>query len=66
MVAILQERWITSPALDLHTDASGSLGYGAILKEHWIMGAWPEHLIDFPITFKEIFPVVLDIYGLRR
>ena len=62
---LLQERWITSPALDLHTDASGSLGYGAIFKEHWIMGAWPEHLIDFPITFKEIFPVVLalEIWG---
>ena len=24
------------------------------------MGKWPLQLVDLPITFKEIFPIVLD------
>ena len=62
---LLPDRWVTSPSLDLYTDAAGSLGFGALFKTHWIMGAWPEQIKDLPITFKEIFPIVLalEIWG---
>ena len=56
---LLQEKWVTSPSLNLYTDAAGSVGFGAIFKKHWLMGRWPLHLVDLPITFKEIFPIVL-------
>ena len=62
---LLQDRWVTSPSLDLYTDAAGSLGFGALFKTHWIMGAWPEQIKDIPITIKEMFPIVLalEIWG---
>ena len=56
---LLQENWVTSPSLNLYTDAGGSFGFGAIFQNHWLMGKGPEQLVGFPITFKEIFPIVL-------
>ena len=46
-------------------DASGSFGFRAIFQNHWLMGKWPKQLVDLPITFKEIFPIVLafEIWG---
>ena len=62
---LLKDKWLTTPSLDLYTDAAGSVGFGAIFGNHWLMGKWPDHLKDFPITFKEIFPIVLafEIWG---
>ena len=64
---LLQEKWVTSPSLNLYTDASGSIGFGAIFQNHWLMGKWPKQLVDLPITFKEIFPIVLafEIWGAQ-
>lgn len=62
---LLKDKWLTSSSLDLYTDAAGSVGFGAIFGKQWLMGKWPNHLKDFPITFKEIFPIVLafEIWG---
>lgn len=62
---LLPLRWITSSSLHLFTDAAGSLGYGAILRSKWLYGAWPDHLAQHNITFKELFPIVLsfEIWG---
>ena len=56
---LLSERWITSPSLHLHTDAAGSLGYGAIMNTKWFYGSWPSAIEHLPITYKEMFPIVL-------
>jgi hypothetical protein len=64
---LLQKRWLTSDALHLHTDASGSIGYGAILQSHWFYGTWSEIWLSFDITFKELLPIVLalEIWGSK-
>lgn len=62
---LLHKRWVTSDTLHLHTDASGSLGYGAILHSHWFYGTWPKIWLTYDITFKELLPIVLalEIWG---
>lgn len=62
---LLKQRWLSSPSLHLHTDAAGSLGYGAIFNNSWFYGEWPNHMTSFHITFKELFPIVLalEIWG---
>ena len=42
--------------LHLHTDASGTLGYGAIFGSKCFFCSWPSHLADYAITLKELFP----------
>jgi hypothetical protein len=42
---LLQNVWLTSDALHIDTDASGSIGYGAILQSHWFYGTWSEILV---------------------
>jgi len=37
----LDFNWLSSKTLHLYTDASGSLGYGAVFGQHWFSGAWP-------------------------
>lgn len=41
------------------TDASGSIGYGAIYKQQWFNGWWVPAHISQSIAFKELFPIVL-------
>ena len=62
---LLEQRWISSDSLHFYTDAAGSIGFGAVFNTHWFHGLWPEHLKRFPITFKELFPIVLalEIWG---
>ena len=50
--------------LDLFTDASGSIGYGAFFDGHWVADAWPKALQTCApdITFKELFPIVLALH----
>jgi hypothetical protein len=35
--------WHDSRTLNLYTDTTGSLGFGAIFGPYWCYGAWPEH-----------------------
>ena len=58
---LLEQRWISSDSLHFYTDAAGSIGFGAVFNSHWFHGLWPEHLKRFPITFKELFPIVLAL-----
>ena len=54
----LDEKWITSEVLELHTDAAGSLGYGAILENRWFYGAWPAEWRNLNIAILELYPIV--------
>ena len=59
---LLQEhRWVTSDSLHFHTDASGTLGYGAVFKTHWFYGPWQDHQAPNGITWKELYPIVLAV-----
>ena len=41
------------------SDGSGSWGCGAFWKSKWFHFPWPSSLHDFPITTKELVPVVV-------
>lgn len=58
---LLDRRWVEAETIHFHTDASGSLGYGAIFQSHWFSGTWPDHLLACSITLKELFPIVLAL-----
>jgi ribonuclease HI len=57
----LDQKWLTNEAIHLYTDASGALGYGAILATHWFYGSWPAQITDTNITYKELFPITLSL-----
>ena len=44
----LNDKWLNSRKLNLFTDASGALGFGAIFGNHWYYGRWPNEW-DFRI-----------------
>ena len=41
---LLDNRWRSSPSLNLYTDAAGSKGFAAILGSSWFYGPWPANL----------------------
>ena len=50
-----------SPPIDMEmsSDASGSLGFGAVFGSHWLHGKWPPALQSSSIEYKELFPIVV-------
>ena len=55
------DKWLTSVKLNLYTDASKSLGYGALLGRQWFYGEWPESWKAKNIATLELFPIVLAL-----
>ena len=59
----LSSTWHDSNTLDLHTDASGALGYGGIYRNKWFQGKWKSHqLLDQPgvsIAWQELYAIVV-------
>ena len=51
--------WIPSTTLNLFTDSSGTIGYGAYFDGRWFQGRWSKDLIERSIQWKELFPIVL-------
>ena len=45
--------------LEMASDASGSLGFGAVFRTHWLYGKWPSALQSASIEYKELFPIVV-------
>lgn len=62
----LSDEWEHSDSLKLFTDASGVLGYAAILGDKWFNGKWPVAMQCMHITIKELFPIVvaMEYWGL--
>ena len=52
----LHDGWLDSNTLQLYTDASGSLGYGATFGDDWCYGTWPDQWKGFNIAILEFFP----------
>ena len=44
---------------DLHTDASGSFGCGAVWAQRWFQFEWPQEFVEVPIVPKEFLPIVM-------
>ncbi|KAL9954485.1 hypothetical protein ACROYT_G042033 [Oculina patagonica] len=59
----LAPSWVDSETLELHTDASGALGYGGIFKSKWFSGPWePHQKLGEPgisIAWQELFALVV-------
>lgn len=56
---MLQADWESAADLQLHTDASGTLGFGAYFKGAWISGRWSEEQLTRSIQWKELFAIVV-------
>ena len=54
---MLQADWQTAADLNLFTDASGTLGFGAYFKGAWIMGTWSKEQLSRSIQWKELFAI---------
>ena len=57
----LSRNWITNSSLQLYTDASGSLGHGAVFRDQWFYGPWPDSWKPFNIAVLEFYPIVLSV-----
>lgn len=59
----ISSHWVTSDVLSLHTDASGSLGFGGIFQTHWFQGSWAPHQqlgqTGISIAWQELFAFVV-------
>jgi len=58
----INEKRLSSDSLGLYTDASGSKGYGAIYKNNWFYGPFPESWHKANITFLELYPIVIAVF----
>ena len=58
----LEDTWLNSSKLNLFTDASGALGFGAIFGSHWCYGKWPSDWQYQNIAILEFYPIVLSLY----
>ena len=63
----LDFQWLSSPHLHLYTDASGSLGYGAVFHQNWFYSPWPPSRTSKNIIVLEMFLIVLStkIWGTQ-
>ena len=58
----LSDDWYDSHQLQLYTDASGTLGFGAIFGRHWCYGEWPDSWRHRNIAYLEFYPIVLSLH----
>ena len=54
--------WAPLPDFQVSSNASGSLGYGAIFNNQWFFGAWSALQQPLSIAYKELFPIVVAAY----
>ncbi|XP_078365995.1 uncharacterized protein LOC144650218 [Oculina patagonica] len=48
-----------SPDLEVTSDASGSVGFGAYFNDEWFSGSWASSQASQSIAYKELFPIVI-------
>ena len=55
------------PDLEILTDASGAIGFGAIWGSAWFNGSWLHQQVDKSIAYKELFPIAIAaaVWGHR-
>ena len=66
-VMLTEQAWRSSDNLNLYTDASAEIGFGAFFRGSWTQGRWPSSIrcLKLSIAFLELFPIVLalDLWG---
>eukprot|EP00117_Sycon_ciliatum_P024777 scpid57113/ scgid4981/ len=55
----LHPQWTPSPDMQLFTDASGSVGWGAYNHGRWIRGTWSEKDAERSIEWKELYAILV-------
>ena len=55
---ILETEWTTTPSMNLYTDASGTLGWGAYWSGRWLQAHWSLDDCKKDIVWKELFAIV--------
>ena len=62
-ISILRKPSLTSLEVQLHSDASGSWGYGAVWGSAWFQVSWhqqvPHKFVLSSIVVKELLPIIL-------
>ena len=51
--------WTPSPDLQLYTDSSGTISFGAYCQGSWFNGRWSQEHLQHSIQWKELYPIVL-------
>ncbi|CAH3159243.1 unnamed protein product, partial [Porites lobata] len=59
------DQWKNFIQLEVYTDASGALGYGAAFGRHWCYGLWPHSWCHLNIALLELYPIVLSLHLWR-
>ena len=59
---ILQSNWLHSGSMQLYTDASGTLGWGAYWSGRWLQRSWSTTQQTRDITWKELFAIVMAVH----
>ena len=57
----IDTHFLTGDYLQLFTDASGGVGYGAVCVPEWFWGTWPTSWYSLNITVLELYPTVADV-----
>ena len=58
---MIQPNWESSSDLQLYTDASGTLGFGAYFDGAWFSGPWSDQQLPKSIQWKEMFAIVAAV-----
>ena len=53
------DKWTPAHDMQLQTDASGSIGFGAVYNGKWLHGTWDSAHVPLSITFKELYAIVV-------
>ena len=56
---LLMLAWAPLPDFQVSSDATGSLGFGAIFNSQWFFGVWSASQQPLSIAYKELFPIVV-------
>ena len=59
--------WTPAPHLQLFTDSSGTIGFGAYCQGEWFNGRWTAAQLERSIQWRELYPIVLAaaVWGHR-
>ena len=58
---ILETKWITTTSMNLYTDASGTLEWGAYWSGRWLLARWSPNDCKKDIVWKELFAIAATV-----
>ena len=60
---ILETKWTTTISMNLYTDASGTLGWGAYWSSRWLQVRWSLNNCNKDIVWKKLFAIAAAVNG---